>query len=255
MADEKPEDKEEGLEAKVDEGIKEQKEKGFFRKAVDLAYISTLGAATTALALATAGGSLGPWIGGALGAGGFIGKTFRGKESLYERVYESIKTYSIINAIISPMVLLADYTLPTLGAIGEKIAGPVGSFLTKSLYSVGPYLGVFHGLFKGTDHLIENYGNPTGIQEHVSNNFVPEYKRLLFFTPALVAFANGIPTINMAVGNYSLGVPGFAANAFPYSIGNHASPLEDKKTLEPKPSEAKQPVQKMPAARPAQAPA
>jgi hypothetical protein len=215
-------------ESPLEKGVKEEtktlekkKEKGLFRKAFDLAWAGTYAAGATALSMATVG-TLGVMIGGALGAGTFFGSLARGKDSFYETVRKSIKNYGIVNTVIAPMVKLGDLTYPIVGKAGAAVAGGIGSVVAKSAYALTGYNLAFNTLFKGSEHLIDNYLNPKGMVKSIKKDFKETVLRVgKVFAPGYLLAANGIPAI--------AGIPSFALNAFPAGFYNNYRPVGEKK--------------------------
>jgi hypothetical protein len=208
-----------------EKNLEKKKEKGLFRKAFDLAWAGAYAVGATALSTAAVG-PLGMMIGGALGAGTFLGSLARGKDSFYETVRKSIKNYGIVNTVITPMVKLGDLTYPIVGKIGAGIAGGIGSVVAKSTYALTGYNFAFNTLFKGTEHLIDNYMNPKGMVKSIKKDFKETNARVgKVFAPGYLLAANGIPAI--------AGIPSFALNALPAGFINNYNPVGEKKA-EPK---------------------
>ncbi len=208
-------------EAKKEEIADKVKEKGksFFDKVFDFAYHGAMAVATTALGFTTAGIAA-PLIGGAFAGGGLLGSFFSKKEkpSLYERVLSAFRTYSVVNAILSPMVALGNATYPLIN--NATLAGKA----LRTAYAVGPYNMAFLTSFKTGDHLIKNKFDLTGLGKSIKDNWVPMYKRFAWgFAPGLALSANGIGSI--------AGYPVFALNALPLGLYNGINPpgLKEKK--------------------------
>ena len=196
----------------------EKKEKGFLEKIVDVAYHAAIGVGATALGLATAGVAA-PIISGAFGGGFLIGNLITKKKHnkpLYEIVNESLRIYSVVNAILHPMILLGDVTFPLIN--NATLLGKAA----RAAYAIGPYNMAFLTLFKTGDHLVKNKFDLEGIGKSVKDNWVPMYKRFAWgFAPALALASNGITSI--------AGYPTFAYNALPLGIYNGINPPGPKK--------------------------
>lgn len=231
------EEKRKAAEKQREEGGKKKKEeltdkvkesKGFLAKALDLGYHLAMGIATTALGLATAGITA-PIVAGAFAGGNLIGGFFAKKEnkpSLYERVTSALRIYSVVNAILSPMIWLGDVTYPLIN--NATLLGKAA----RVAYAVGPYNMTFLTAFKAGDHLVKNKFDTTGMGKSIKDNWVPMYKRFAIgFSPGLALSANGIASI--------AGLPTFAYNALPLGIYNGINPAGQEKKEEkaqPKPA-------------------
>ena len=218
-------------EAKKEEGSELEKEvnnkesKGFIRKAFKLGFLGAAAVAATALGIATVGITA-PLVAGAFAGGGMLGSLFNKNKSMYESITDGLKTYSAVNAVLYPLIGLANATYPVVGALGSSLAGPVGSFAAKSAYALTAYNAAFLASFKAAEHLLDNYLNPMGITKAVTDNFGPFAKRIaLGFSPAYILSANGISELALA----GMQVPVFALNAFPLGAYNAANPLPEKK--------------------------
>ncbi|MBN1157178.1 hypothetical protein JXA85_06145, partial [Candidatus Woesearchaeota archaeon] len=116
-------------------------------------------------------------------------------------------------------------TYPVIGGLGAKVAGGIGSFIAKSIYSLTGYNAAFNALFKGAEHLQDNYLNPGGIRKSIANNYRNVYSRVQkIFAPAYLLTANGINTI--------AGLPTFALNALPLGYYNSIKPPVGEKKAE-----------------------
>lgn len=189
-----------GLEDKVED----KESKSLMQKAFNLGFKSLLAAGATMFSLATVG-NLGVIVGGALAAGRFIGGVIK-KQTLYEVIEKSLGSYTVINAILHPIIWLGDATIPL-----------VPTFWGKALYAIGPYNAAFVAAFRAAEHLYEHNLNPSGIVNSIKENFYNGYKRIgLGFAPAYALVANGI--------THFAGIPIFAINAFPVGLYNAVSP-------------------------------
>ena len=122
------------------------------------------------------------------------------------------------NVILNPIIKLGEITYPIFGYLGSKIAGGIGSIVSRSVYALTAYNAAFVGLFRGAEHLLDNYLNPKGIAKTVKDNFYNTWKRIgAVFAPGYLLTANGIHDI--------FGVPAFAANALPVGYINTAYPI------------------------------
>ena len=122
------------------------------------------------------------------------------------------------NVILNPIIKLGEITYPIFGYLGSKIAGGIGSIVSKSLYALTAYNAAFVGLFRGAEHLLDNYLNPKGIVKAVKDNFYNAWKRIgMVFAPGYLLTANGIHNI--------FGINAFAANALPAGYINAAYPV------------------------------
>ncbi len=214
------EEKQTDLETKVND----KQSKGFIRKTFDLGFNLAIATATTALGFATVG-TTAPLIATAFAGGGLIGGIVKKKksgESLYTLINNALKTYSAVNTVVYPMVLLGDYTFPIAGKIGANIFGAnLGPYIGRTAYALSAYNAVFTALFRGARHLYDNKFDPTGIGKAISTNFWASSNRIaLLMAPAYGLVANGIPFLNIA--NYKL--PAFAVNALPASYLNEVLP-------------------------------
>lgn len=200
----------------LEDKVEDKESKGFISKAFKLGFLGAATVGSTLLGLATAGITA-PIIGGALAAGGIAGGIKKGKK-FYDVVKKAMIDYSAVNMVINPMIKLGEMTYPIFGYIGSKIAGGIGSIVSKSLYALTAYNAAFVGLFRGAEHLLDNYLNPKGLVKSVKDNFYNSWKRIgAAFAPGYLLTANGIHNI--------LGVPVFAANALPTGYINAAYPI------------------------------
>lgn len=208
------------LENKIDNVPKKDKEeekKGFFRKAFDLMYLTGAAIGTTALSSAFVG-STGFFIGGALAGGGLIGSMIKKGKSMYEMVTDSLKTYSALNMIISPIVYLGNATFPIAGALGGKVAGVVGEMVSRTAYAVTAYNTLFTVKLRAAYHLVGNYLSPKGITKSVKKDLWPFLKRSgLGLSSGYHLLANGVPSM--------LGVPSMAYSVLPFAAYNAAYPI------------------------------
>ncbi len=198
----------------------EPKQQTLLDKIFDLAYHGAIAVGTTALGLATAGIAA-PLVGGAFAGATLLGSFFSKKEkpSLYERVTSALRTYSVVNAILQPMVLLGNATYPLIN--NATLLGKAA----RAAYAIGPYNMAFLTAFKAGDHLIQNKFDFNGFGKSVKDNWVPMYKRFAKgFSPGLVLSANGIASI--------AGYPVFALNALPFGLYNGINPPGPKKKEE-----------------------
>jgi len=204
----------------LEDKVEDKGSRGFIKKAFKLGFLGAATVGSTLLGLATAGISA-PIIGGALAAGGIMGGIKKGKK-LYEIVKKAMIDYSAVNVVLNPMIKLGEATYPIFGHIGSKIAGGIGSIVSKSLYALTAYNAAFTGLFRGAEHLLDNYLNPKGIVNSVKDNFYNGWKRIAkVFAPGYLLTANGIHNI--------FGVNTFAANALPAGYINAAYPVPQAK--------------------------
>lgn len=241
MADENQLEKDVKEETK---NLEKKKEKGLFRKAFDLAWAGAYAVGATALSAAALNNPLGMIIGGALGAGTFLGSRARGKESLYESVRKSIRNYGVINTIIAPVIKLGDVTYPVVAKLGAKVAGGIGAVVAKSVYALTAYNYAFNAMFDGAEHLIDNYLNPKGMVKSVKKNFWKKSHRMgKVFAPGYLLTANGIN--QLALGGYA--VPSFALNAFPAAFYNNLNPPGQKKEEKKEEKKAEPDYQSKPA--------
>jgi hypothetical protein len=194
--------------------------KSWISKAWDWTFALGAATATTALSLATVG-SLGAIVGAAFAGGGLLG-TYLNKDderSLGERVLHSLNVYSAVNAVIYPMVLLGDITFPLIP--NDTLAGWLG----RGLYASTAYNAAFLGTYTAAEHLIENKGNPEGLEEKYENFYNFWERAAIGFAPGYTLAANGITSL--AFGGLSL--PTFAWNAVPFGAYHNAVPLPPPK--------------------------
>ncbi len=204
----------------LEDKVEDKESNGFIKKAFKLGFLGAATVGSTLLGLATAGISA-PIIGGALAAGGIAGGIKKGKK-LYEIVKKAMTDYSAVNIVLNPMVKLGEATYPVFGYLGSKIAGGIGSIISKSLYALTAYNAAFVGLFRGAEHLLDNYLNPRGLANTVKTNFYNGWKRIgQVFAPGYILTANGIHDI--------FGINTFAANALPAGYINTAYPVAQAK--------------------------
>ena len=198
----------------LDEKVEDKESKSFAQKALRLGFNAVTAVATTALSVATVG-PLGVLVGSAFAGGGLIGNVLKGKP-FFESLVDSLKVYSGVNAVIQPMSWLGNSTFPLI---------PNASFIGKAaraLYASTLYNAVFVASYRGATHLVDNYLNPIGIINSISDNFRNEYKRIgRGFFPAYALDANGIANI--------MGIPTFAWNAFPLGFYNAINPVKNPK--------------------------
>lgn len=201
----------------------EPKKPTLLDKVFDFGYHAAMAVGTTALGLATAG-TAAPIVAGAFAGGGLIGSFFSKKEnkpSLYERVLSSLRVYSVVNAILHPMVLLGNATYPLIN--NATLLGKAA----RALYGVTLYNMTFLTSFKAGDHLVKNKFDFKGIGKSVKDNWVQMYKRFAIgFSPAYALTANGITSI--------AGYPTFAYNALLIGMYNGINPPGPKKKEEVK---------------------
>lgn len=200
----------------------EPKKPTLLDKIFDFGYHAAMAVGTTALGLATAG-TAAPIVAGAFGGGSLIGSFFSKKEKppLYERVLSSLRIYSVVNAVLHPMVLLGNATFPLIN--NATLLGKAA----RALYAVGPYNMTFLTGFKAGDHLIKNKFDFKDIGKSIKDNWVPMYKRFAIgFAPGLALVSNGITSI--------AGYPTFAYNALPLGMYNGINPPGLKKKEEAK---------------------
>lgn len=216
----------------LEDKVQDKESKGFIRKAGRLAWKLGVAAATTAfsmwaLPLIGASASLGIAVGGAFAGGGMIGNLARGK-SFYDSLDGALTTYSSVNAVVPPMVLLGDLTFPLIP--NETLAGK----LIRGLYATTAYNAAFVGSYKAGTHLVDNYLNPVGITKTVKEGFPGLWFRVgLLFSPFYYMAANNIT--NLAFSNFyvpkltaqgivpqyvsQFTAPTFAAGALPVGFG------------------------------------
>lgn len=197
----------------LEDKVKESE--GLIRKTLKLGYALGLAGATTALSTAMVG-TTGVFIGAGLAAGSAIGNAIKKSKSLYTNFVDSLKTYANINAIIAPVLKVWDWTIPLIS--NETIYGKIG----RGLFASTAFNAYFEGMYKGTQHLINNYLNPKGIIKSIKHNFYNVWKRSTKgFSAAYTLAANGITPI--------LGIPTFAYNAFGLGLYNGLNPIPVKK--------------------------
>ena len=201
----------------LDEKVNDKQSGGLIRKTLKLGWKLGMAAATTALSLYTVGTN-GPIIAGAVGIGKAIGGLIK-KKSLYDIIDSSLTSYSVINTVLHPMILLGDYTFPVAGNIARSVVDSnLAEFIGRGLYSTTAYAGAFVGAAGTAHHLIDNYMNPIGLGKSVSDNFYNKTVRIgTSYAPGLVAVANGIPEV--------FGIPSFALNALFAEPYNEIKPV------------------------------
>ncbi len=206
----------------LEDKVNDKVSKGFIEKAFNLGFKSLLAAGATIFSIATTG-SLGIIVGGALGSGVAIGNAIK-KKPLYEIVNNSLRAYTAINAILSPMIWLGDVTMPLIP--NENLTGKIA----RTAYAATAYNAAFVAGFKGAEHLYDNNLNPKGIVASIKDNFYNVWKRIgLVFLPAYALVANGIPDLNI----FGYKAPVFAANAFPAGLYNSLNPIPTTKKSQP----------------------
>ena len=166
----------------LEDKIESKESKGFIRKALNLGFNVGMAGLTTALSIPFSGAS-GILVGGALAAGGFIGRIFK-KNKLYQNINESLKQYSSINAIYAPIQWLASVTYPLIPI--DKLAGKIA----RSLYALTAYNAAFVASYNTAYHLIDKKFNPTGIGKSVFGNLYNQGVRIgSAFSPGYIADA------------------------------------------------------------------
>ncbi|GEM_PF-2938194 len=203
----------------LEEKVESKESKGFIAKAGKLLWKTGMAAATTALSVATVG-SLGIWVGSAFALGGTIANLAKGK-SLYDSFSEGLTTYSAVNIVIYPMVLLGDLTFPLIpnyNFIGQA---------ARAVYAATIYNAAFVSTFRGAGHLVDNYMNPKGITKTIGDGFAQKWFEVgATFSPFYALAANGYTGINFG----SLTIPTFAVGALPvgfvldYFLGKKKQP-------------------------------
>ena len=175
----------------LEDKVSGKESEGFVKKAFKLGFNATAAVATTALSLATVV-TTGVFIGGGLALGGAVAAAKKGKK-LYNIVTESLRSYSVINAIIAPVLSAWNYTLPLVhAAFGTGIKGIVAS----TAYASTLFNSYFEVLSAGANHLIKNYLNPIGIVDSIKGNFYNRGKRSgTVFSPFYGLDANGVRSV------------------------------------------------------------
>ena len=177
----------------LEDKVKDKESKGFMKKALTLGWKLGMVAATTALSIATVG-TTGIAIGAAFAAGGAIANLARGK-SLYDTISAALTTYSAVNAVIYPVILLSDVTMPLIPNV--TTAGK----LLRGLYAVTAYNAAFVGAYNAATHLVDNYLNPVGITKAIKDGFPNQWMQVgLLFSPFYYLAANNIT--NIAFNNF-----------------------------------------------------
>jgi len=195
----------------LEQKVQDKESKGFMKKALKLGYSLGLAGATTALSTSFVG-TTGMWIGGLLAAGSALGSAIRKSKSFYDNLVDSIKTYANINAIITPILKVWDWTIPLIS--NETIYGKIA----RGLFASTAFNAYFEVMYKGTQHLIDNYLNPKGIVKSIKDNFYNRWKRSgTGFSPAYTLAANGLTPI--------YGIPTFAYNALGLGLYNSLYPV------------------------------
>ena len=195
----------------LEDKVKDKKSEGLIRKTLKLGYAVGLAGATTALSTSMVG-STGVFIGGALAAGTALGHAIKKTKSFYTNLVDSLKTYANINAIITPVLKVWDWAIPLIP--NETIYGKIG----RGIFASTAFNAYFEGLYKGAEHLIDNYLNPRGLVKSVKHNFYNVWKRSAKgFSPAYTIAANGITPI--------YGIPTFAYNALGLGLYNGLKPI------------------------------
>ena len=199
----------------LEDKVKDKESKGFIKKAARMTWKLGLAAATTALSVATVG-TLGIAVGGAFAAGGMIGNLVK-RKSLYESIDSALTTYSAVNAVIYPIVLLGDLTFPLIDN------ATMGGKLMRGLYASTAYNAAFLGTFRGASHLVDNYMNPKGIGKTIKKDFWRDWTMIgAMFSPFYYLAANNIT--NLAMYHPSIGyntAPTFAVGAVPVGFAHN----------------------------------
>ena len=201
----------------LEEKVNDKQSGGLIKKTLKLGWKLGMAAATTALSLYTVGAN-GPIIAGAVGIGKAIGGFIK-KKSLYDIIDGSLTSYSVINTVLHPMILLGDYTFPVAGNIARSVVDSnLAEMIGRGLYSTTAYAGAFVGAAGAAHHLIDNYMNPIGLGKSVSDNFYNKTARIgTSYAPGLIAVANSIPEV--------FGMPSFALNALFAEPYNEIKPV------------------------------
>ena len=198
----------------LEDKVKDKKSEGFIKKSLKLGYSLGLAGVTTALSMSMIG-TTGVFIGGALAAGTALGHAIRKTKSSYTNLVDSLKTYANINAIITPVLKVWDWAIPLIP--NETIYGKIG----RGIFASTAFNAYFEGMYKGAQHLIDNYLNPKGIVKSVKNNFYNIWKRsAIGFSPAYTIAANGPTAI--------FGIPTFAHNALGLGLYAGLYPIKVK---------------------------
>ena len=204
----------------LEDKMEDKESSGFIKKAFKLGFLGAATVGSTLLGFATAGVSAPP-ISGALAPTCFT-RNIKKNKKIYDIIKKAMIDYSAVNVILNPMIKLGEMTYPIFGYLGSKIAGGIGSIVSKSLYALTAYNAAFVGLFRGAEHLLDNYLNPKGTWNAIKNNFYNGWKRIgTVFAPGYLLTANGIHNI--------FGINAFAANALPAGYINAAYPVPQAK--------------------------
>ena len=208
----------------LEDKVKDKESKGFIKKAGRLAWKLGMAAATTALSVPLVG-TLGVAVGGAFAAGSLIANVARGN-SFYKSLDKALTTYSAVNAVIYPVVLLGNMTFPLIP--NSDLAGKI----MRGVYASTIYNAAFIGAYNAASHMVDNYLNPKGISKTIKTDFFRDWWQLgLMFSPFYYLAANNIAGISMhhAMTGYK-SAPTFAVGALPTGFGhNYLNPINAKK--------------------------
>lgn len=206
--------------------VEDKESKGFMRKALKLGYKLAVAGATTLLSTSLIG-TTGVVAAGAFVVGSAIGGLVK-RKSLYDIIDKSLSLYSTLNVVISPAIWLGDLTFPLIENL-VYYAAPNQTLLARAaqaLYSITAYNAAFVTMFKGTEHLIDNYFNPSGMIKAIKDNFYNTYFRIgMIFSPAYALVSWGTHTLNIG----ALKLSTFAANAPFAGFYNAVNPIPPKK--------------------------
>ena len=206
----------------LEDKVNDRESKGFIKKAANIVWKLGMATATTALSVSLVGTS-GILVGSGFALGGMIANLARGK-SLYDSASKALTTYSAVNAVIYPMVLLGNATFPLIA--NDTLLGQA----TRGLYASTLYNAAFVGSFRAASHLVDNYLNPEGLSKAVSEGFLKEWAKIgLLFSPFYTLDANGITKLNIL----GASLPTFAVGALPVGFALNYFFQKDKPKYRP----------------------
>ena len=203
----------------LEDKVHGKESEGFIKKTLKMGFNLALAGTATAFGVATFG-TMVPIIGGAFALGSTIGSLSQGKP-VYDTALDAVKNYTVLNAALPFLLTAWDATIPLIP--NDTLVGKA----MRGLYASTVFNAGFEAMFKGARHLIDNYGNPSGITKSIKNNFYNDWKRsAVGFSPAYTLAANGFAHLG-ALGLPPI-IPTFAYNAFALPLYNSFYPAGKK---------------------------